>query len=101
MSGQFTALPLSSPVKEPLYPLNRSLGAPRTGLDDVKGRKILPLPGLELQPLSRSAHSQLLYRLHYSLLVSACLKHFRFTSVFGNLGIFFVTGQYTTTEMKS
>jgi hypothetical protein len=25
---------------------------PRTGLDDVQRRKILPLPGLELRPLS-------------------------------------------------
>jgi hypothetical protein len=37
----------------------------RTGLDDVKRRKILPLPGLELRPLSRPARSQSLYRLSY------------------------------------
>jgi hypothetical protein len=33
---------------------------PRTGLDNVKRRRILPLPGLELQPLSRPTHSQTL-----------------------------------------
>jgi hypothetical protein len=30
---------------------------PRTGLDDVKRRKFLILPGLELRPLSRPASS--------------------------------------------
>jgi hypothetical protein len=38
---------------------------PRTGLDDVERRKILPVLGLELPPLSRPAHSQLPYRLSY------------------------------------
>jgi hypothetical protein len=38
---------------------------PRTGLDDLKTRKFLTLPGLELQPLSRPADSQSLYRLQY------------------------------------
>jgi hypothetical protein len=38
---------------------------PRAGLDDVEKRKFLTLPGLELQPLSRPAHSQSLYRLRY------------------------------------
>jgi hypothetical protein len=38
---------------------------PRTGLDDVERRKILPLPGLELRPLGRPACSQSLYRLRY------------------------------------
>jgi hypothetical protein len=36
---------------------------PRTGLDDVERRKILPLPGLKLQPLGRPARSQSLYNL--------------------------------------
>jgi hypothetical protein len=36
---------------------------PSTSLDDVKRRKILPLSGLELQPLGRPARSQSLYRL--------------------------------------
>jgi hypothetical protein len=38
---------------------------PRTGLDDMERRKILPLPGLELRPLGRPVSSQLLYRLSY------------------------------------
>jgi hypothetical protein len=38
---------------------------PRSGLDDVERRKFLTLPGLELQPLGRPAHSQSLYRLRY------------------------------------
>jgi hypothetical protein len=37
----------------------------RAGLDDVEKRKILTLPGLELLPLVRPAHSQSLYRLSY------------------------------------
>jgi hypothetical protein len=36
---------------------------PRAGLDDVEKRKFLTLPGLELRPLSRPAHSQSLYHL--------------------------------------
>jgi hypothetical protein len=39
---------------------------PRTSLDDVEKRKMLPLPGLELQPLSRPAHGQGLYRLRHA-----------------------------------
>jgi hypothetical protein len=31
------------------------------GLDEMEKIKILTLPGLELRPLSRSSHSQLLY----------------------------------------
>jgi hypothetical protein len=31
---------------------------PKTGLDDVKKRKFLTLPGLELQPFRRPARSQ-------------------------------------------
>jgi hypothetical protein len=38
---------------------------PKTGLDDVERRKILPLPGLELRPLGRPIRSQSLYRLNY------------------------------------
>jgi hypothetical protein len=38
---------------------------PRTVVDDVKKIKILPLPGLELQPLGYPDHSQSLYRLRY------------------------------------
>jgi hypothetical protein len=38
---------------------------PGAGLDDVEKRKFLTLPGLELQPLSRPARSQSLYRLRH------------------------------------
>jgi hypothetical protein len=38
---------------------------PRTGLDDVEKRKFLPLPGLELRPLCRSARNKSLYRMCY------------------------------------
>jgi hypothetical protein len=38
---------------------------PRTGLEDVKKRKILSLPGLEIQLLGRPACSQSLRRLLY------------------------------------
>jgi hypothetical protein len=38
---------------------------PRTCLDDVKKRKYLILPELELRPLGRPARSQSLYRLRY------------------------------------
>jgi hypothetical protein len=34
---------------------------PRTGLDDMERRKIFPLTGLKLRPLSRPARSQSLY----------------------------------------
>jgi hypothetical protein len=56
-----------------LLPMERALGThwiggwvdPRVGLDNMEKRKFLTLPGLELQPLSRPAHSQLLYQLCY------------------------------------
>jgi hypothetical protein len=38
---------------------------PRIGLDDVRRRKILPVPGLESQPFGRPARSQSVYRLRY------------------------------------
>jgi hypothetical protein len=38
---------------------------PRAGLEGMEKWKFLPLPGLELRPLSRPARSQSLYRLHY------------------------------------
>jgi hypothetical protein len=41
---------------------------PRAGLDVVEKRKFLTLPGLELRPLGRPAHSQSLYRLRYAIL---------------------------------
>jgi hypothetical protein len=39
---------------------------PRAGLDDVEKKKFSTLPGLELQPLSRLARNQSLYRLRSS-----------------------------------
>jgi hypothetical protein len=53
------------------FPKERALGNswiggwvdPRAGLDDVEKGKFLTLPGLELEPLGRPAHSQSLYRL--------------------------------------
>jgi hypothetical protein len=39
--------------------------SPRTGLDDVKRRKILTLPGLELRTIGHPARSQSLYQLLY------------------------------------
>jgi hypothetical protein len=38
---------------------------PRAGLEDMNKRKFLILPGLDLRPLGRPAHSQSLYRLLY------------------------------------
>jgi hypothetical protein len=45
-----TLLPLYLRGKRPRYPLDRRLGGPRGGLDDVEKRKFLLLPGLELDP---------------------------------------------------
>jgi hypothetical protein len=44
--------------------------SPRTGVDNVERRKILPLLGLELQPLHCPACSQSLQWVHYSNLYS-------------------------------
>jgi hypothetical protein len=41
-----------------------------TGLDDGERRKILPIPGLELQPLGRIARSQSLYRVLIIFLIN-------------------------------
>jgi hypothetical protein len=38
---------------------------PRVDLDDMENRKFSIQLGLELQPLSRPAHIQSLYQLHY------------------------------------
>jgi hypothetical protein len=37
----------------------------RAALDEVKKRKFLTLPGLELQPIGRPSRGQSLYRLRY------------------------------------
>jgi hypothetical protein len=42
----------------------------RAGLDDLEKRNVLTLSGLELRPLSRPAHSQLIYRLRYPVCYS-------------------------------
>jgi hypothetical protein len=55
-SGRFTP-----GDKSPWYPLYRRLGGPRTGLDDVKKRTFLTIPGLELRPLGRPPRSLSLY----------------------------------------
>jgi hypothetical protein len=57
----------------PLYPWEKTPGTnwiggwvgDRASLDDVKKRKFLTLPGLELRPLGRPARRKSLYRLRY------------------------------------
>jgi hypothetical protein len=61
----FTPLPLYSRGKSPGTHLIGAWVGPRVVLDDVKKRKFLSLPELELRPLSCRARSQLLYRLSY------------------------------------
>jgi hypothetical protein len=39
---------------------------PRAGLDNVKKKEFLTLPGLELRTIGRPARSKSLYRLRYS-----------------------------------
>jgi hypothetical protein len=53
------------PEKQPPVSIDRKLGGPRVGLDDVENRKFLTLQGLELRPLGRPARSQSLYLLRY------------------------------------
>jgi hypothetical protein len=53
MSGQLHAPAALPPGKEPTGThWIESWMDPRTGLDDVERRKILPLPGLEIQPVA-------------------------------------------------
>jgi hypothetical protein len=40
----------------------------------VERRKILPLPGLELQPLGHPARSQSLYQLRYAVLAQQLVE---------------------------
>jgi hypothetical protein len=57
MSGQLHALTSLAPWKD-LLPNIHWIGGwvgPRTSMDDVERRKILPMPGLELGHLGRSA----------------------------------------------
>jgi hypothetical protein len=48
---------------------------PRTGLDNVKKRKILPLKGLELRPLGRPARNQSLYRVRETKSLGRWTRH--------------------------
>jgi hypothetical protein len=52
----FTPQPLYPKEDNPRYPLDNRLGGPRTGLDNMKKRKISSLPGLKLWPLGNPAH---------------------------------------------
>jgi hypothetical protein len=59
VSGQLHAQAVLPPGKAlPDSPSVAGWVGPRTGLDDVERRKVLPLPGLELGPLGRPARSQ-------------------------------------------
>jgi hypothetical protein len=56
-SGQLHAPAALTPERAPdTYSLGGWVG-PRTGLDDVEKKKILPLTGLELRSLVRPTHS--------------------------------------------
>jgi hypothetical protein len=45
--------------------MDRRLGGPRAGLEDMEKSKFLTLLGLELRPLGRPARNQSLYRLSH------------------------------------
>jgi hypothetical protein len=51
--------------KDPTSHEIRGWVCPTASLDDMEKRKCFILPGLELRPLGRPAHSQSLYRLRY------------------------------------
>jgi hypothetical protein len=53
----FMPRPLYPRGKSPRYPLDRRLGGPHSGLDDLEKRIFLTLSGLELRPLGRPARS--------------------------------------------
>jgi hypothetical protein len=59
----FTPRPLHPQRMSLWFPLDRRLGGPRAGLEDMKKRKFLTLPRLELRHLGLPARSQSLYRL--------------------------------------
>jgi hypothetical protein len=65
---------------------------PRTGLDDVKKRKTLPLPGLEVWPLGFLASSQSLYRLRYVFIEHSDIKIARVIHEYFTLSM--PTGKY-------
>jgi hypothetical protein len=79
----FTRLPLYPQGKSSPYLLDKSWVGLRTGLDNVKRRKILPLPGFELRSLGHPARnaaaistslSRLVEILHIRIIYSALLK---------------------------
>jgi hypothetical protein len=51
--------------KNPLYPLDRSLGGPQSLSGRYGEVNILALPGLEIRPLGRPACCQSIHRLSY------------------------------------
>jgi hypothetical protein len=53
---------------------------PTTGLDDVEKRKILPLPGLELQSVDRPVRSQSLYPLRKGRAVAQAVSRWLLTA---------------------
>jgi hypothetical protein len=66
VSGQLHAPAALSPrERAPRYALDRRLGRPSAGLDDMQKRKFVTLPGLQLRPLGRPVRSQSLYRQRY------------------------------------
>jgi hypothetical protein len=68
LTSALAGVELSALRTEERVPGNHKIGSwvdPRAGLDDVEKTKFLILPGLELRPLCRPAHSQSLYRLRY------------------------------------
>jgi hypothetical protein len=73
IGGEWSASRTDRFTPEERAPVTHWIGGwvdPRTGLDDVERRRILPLPGLELRALSRPARSQSLYRLLPMLVLS-------------------------------
>jgi hypothetical protein len=66
--GEWSASRPGRLTPEERAPVTRWIGSrvgPKTGQDDMERRKILALPGLELQSHDRTACSQSLYRLRY------------------------------------
>jgi hypothetical protein len=58
VSGRLHTPAALPPKKDSHYPLDKCWVGPRTGVENVEQRQFLILPGLELRPLCRPAHSQ-------------------------------------------
>jgi hypothetical protein len=67
VGGRLRALAALPPGERTFTHRILGLVGPKTVLDDVERRKILPTRGLELQPLRRPARNQSLYRLPTAL----------------------------------